>query len=76
VRDLPVNELQDILQRQGAEIGRTLDPPDQAVIEEIGQLPLEEPPTTGDRDDVSDGADAWLKPPAAESSTEHRQKGG
>jgi len=60
VRDLSVNKLQEVLQSQGAEIGRTLDPPDERLIEEIGQLPLEEPATTGDYDEVSSSTVAWL----------------
>ncbi|WP_043588869.1 FAD-dependent oxidoreductase [Geminisphaera colitermitum] len=60
VRQLPVPELQTLLQHQGAEIGETLGSPDQALIEEIGQLPLNEPPTTGDRDAASSTAAAWL----------------
>jgi glycine/D-amino acid oxidase-like deaminating enzyme len=60
VREVSVVELQDTLQQQGAEIGRSLEPPNQALIEDVGQLPLEEPPTTGDYDDVSNGMGAWL----------------
>jgi glycine/D-amino acid oxidase-like deaminating enzyme len=60
VRDVPTVKLQEVLQSQGAEIGRTLEPPDEEMIEEAGQLPLEEPPTTGDYDEVSSRAAAWL----------------
>ncbi len=60
VRDVPVGKLQEVLQSQGAEIGRTLDPPDERMIEALGQLPFEEPPTTGDYDEVSNRTAAWL----------------
>lgn len=60
VRDLPIALLQDKLTEQGAEIGRTLAEPNFAAIEEVGQLPIDEPPTTGDRDDASSSADAWV----------------
>ena len=62
VREVSVAELQATLQQQGAEIGRTLEQPDRVLIEAVGQLPLEEPPTSGDYDDVSNGTGAWLKP--------------
>jgi len=60
VRSVPVDKLQHVLQSQGAEIGRTLEPPDERLIEELGQLPIEEPATTGDYDEVSCSVDAWL----------------
>ena len=61
VRELDVSRLQDRLADAGAEIGRTLGGPDERAIEEIGQLPLQEPPTTGDRDQASQSADAWVR---------------
>ena len=36
-----------------AEFGRTLGGPDLKTIEEVGQLPFDEPPTTGDKDSAS-----------------------
>lgn len=60
IRDLSVKQLQEALQLQGAEIGRTLEAPNQAVIDEVGQLPLDEPPTTGDRDEASTSQNAWV----------------
>ena len=66
LRDLPVSTLQDTLAAAGAEIGRTLGEPDQAAIAEVGQLPFEEPPTTGDNDPVSSAETAWI--PAAKSA--------
>ncbi len=67
IRQTPLTELQSLLQQQGAEIGRTLEPPNQILIEQIGQLPFDEPPTTGDRDEASSAAVAWLRQPASKS---------
>jgi glycine/D-amino acid oxidase-like deaminating enzyme len=61
VRDLPFPSLRDQLRAQGAEFGETLGEPDLRAIEEVGQLPLDEPPTTGDRDRTSSAAAAWLR---------------
>jgi len=61
VRQVPTALLQDTLVAQGAEIGRTLEPPDQAAIDEVGQLPIDEPPTTGDRDTASSVTGAWVR---------------
>lgn len=59
-REVSVVALQDLLQKQGAEIGRTLGEPNQKVIDEVGQLPFEEPPTSGDEDDASKTEAAWV----------------
>ncbi|HRE82943.1 MAG TPA: FAD-dependent oxidoreductase [Opitutaceae bacterium] len=61
VRKVSISELQDTLVSQGAEIGRTLEAPNQRAIDEVGQLPFDEPPTTGDRDAASYAAAAWVK---------------
>lgn len=61
VRDVPILKLQDTLMAQGAEIGRTVGEPDWAAIDEIGQLPIEEPPTTGDKDPVTAGESSWVR---------------
>jgi len=61
VREVPIALLQETLTQQGAEIGRTLGEPDYAAIEEVGQLPFEEPPSTGDRDTVSSAESAWVR---------------
>ena len=61
VRDLPTQRILDTLIEQGAELRQTLGEPDPAVIEHVGQLPKQEPPTTGDRDLVSQAAGAWLR---------------
>jgi hypothetical protein len=60
VRDVPVSQLQDTLAAQGAEFGRTIGEPDLPAIEEVGQLPMDEPPTTGDKDTASSAASAWV----------------
>jgi len=61
VRSVPVGELQDVLAGQGAEFGRTIGEPDAAAIEAVGQLPFEEPPSTGDKDTVSAAESAWVR---------------
>lgn len=60
LRDLPIAELQDRLVADGAEIGRTLGEPNHELIDRIGQLPFEEPPTEGDCDPVSAAESAWV----------------
>ena len=59
-RAVDIGEVQAVLQQQGAEIGKTLEPPNKALIKEVGQLPFEEPPTSGEDDDASRGAGAWV----------------
>ncbi len=61
IREVGIHALQARLMEQGAEIGRTLGEPDFAAIEEVGQLPFDEPPSTGDRDAVSSAAGAWVR---------------
>jgi hypothetical protein len=61
VRAVPVSLLQDTLVAQGAEIGRTVGEPDARAIAEVGQLPMHEPPTTGDKDPVSASETAWVR---------------
>lgn len=60
VRELPTGLLQDTLAGQGVEFGRTLGKPNRRAIEEIGQLPFEEPPTSGNQDTVSTAREAWV----------------
>jgi hypothetical protein len=45
------------------------------MIEKVGQLPLEEPSTTGDYDEVSSTTAAWLHPRTGEcdGSVDSRQ---
>jgi hypothetical protein len=60
VRAVGISELQDTLAAQGAEFGRTVGEPDWKAIEEVGQLPFDEPPTTGDKDAPSSMRTAWV----------------
>jgi hypothetical protein len=60
VRSVTVSLLQDRLIAAGAELGQSLGEPNHRVIEEIGQLPMEEPPTEGDCDPVSASETAWV----------------
>lgn len=61
VRGVPISALQDTLVGQGAEIGRTVGEPNRQAIDEVGQLPFNEPPTTGDQDTVSASETAWVR---------------
>lgn len=61
VRNISTRTLQDTLAAQGAEFGRTVGGPNLRAIEEVGQLPLDEPPTTGDKDPVSTGESSWVR---------------
>lgn len=61
VRQVPTSQLQDTLAAQGAEFGRTIGGPNQQAIDEVGQLPFDEPPTTGDKDTASTAAGAWVE---------------
>jgi hypothetical protein len=61
VRQVPIAKLQDTLAAQGAEFGRTVGRPNQQAIDEVGQLPFDEPPTTGDKDSASSTAGAWIE---------------
>lgn len=61
VRQVPISQLQDTLAAQGAEFGRTVGGPNLKAIEEVGQLPFDEPPTTGDQDTASSAAGAWVE---------------
>lgn len=59
-REVDVRYLQQILTAQGQEIGDTLGAPNAEAIEEVGQLPFDEPPTSGDSDEVSRRETAWV----------------
>jgi hypothetical protein len=61
VREVPIAKLQDTLAAQGAEFGRTVGGPNQQAIDEVGQLPFDEPPTTGDKDPVTAGEGSWVR---------------
>jgi len=59
VRDIRIEELQNTLIDQGAEIGQSLGEPDYEAIERFGQLPFEEEESTsGEGDPVTQGA--WI----------------
>lgn len=60
-REISVKELQNTLIDQGAELRQTLGGPNYEAIELVGRLPDEEPETTGDRDEASQAASAWIK---------------
>jgi hypothetical protein len=60
-RDVPASVLRNTLIDQGAELRQSLGEPNQEAIALIGQLPKDEPPTTGDRDAASQGVHAWVK---------------
>ena len=61
IRDISISELQTKLVDQGAEIGRTVGSPNQEVIDRLGQLPFDEPPTTGDEDPISHIDRGWVE---------------
>jgi hypothetical protein len=60
-RDVSTGLLRNTLIDQGAELRQTLGKPNWQAIEMIGQLPQDEPPTTGDKDAASQGVNAWVK---------------
>jgi hypothetical protein len=61
VRDVPIADLQNRLIDGGAELGQGLGEPDPELIERIGLLPKEEPPTSGEGDPVTSGDAAWVR---------------
>jgi len=61
VRQVSIAKLQETLTAQGAEIGRTVGGPNLQAIDEVGQLPFDEPPTTGDKDPVTAGEAFWVR---------------
>lgn len=61
-RDVDVKALQNSLIEAGAELRQSLGAPNPAIIERVGQLPKDEPCSTGEGDSASQGAGAWLKP--------------
>ena len=60
IRDLNMESLQDKLRNQGVEFGETIGKPNQEIIDRIGQLPFEEPPTSGDNDQFSKDVTSWV----------------
>jgi hypothetical protein len=61
VREVPIGRVQAALAAQGAEFGPTLGEPNYQAIEEVGQLPFDEPPSSGERDAVSAQPGAWIR---------------
>lgn len=60
-REIDVKLLQATLIAQGAELRQSLGEPDPALIELVGQLPKDEPATTGENDLASQGVNAWIR---------------
>jgi hypothetical protein len=60
-RALDTGLLRNTLIDQGVELRQTLGDPDPAIVEWVGKLPKDEPPTTGERDLASQGAGAWIR---------------
>jgi len=61
VREISIAVLQDTLREQGAELGDTLEDPPQELIERVGVLPKDEPPSTGEADPVTMVETAWIR---------------
>lgn len=61
VHEIDVKALQNRLIEQGAELRQSLSEPDPAVIDWVGQLPKNEPETTGEGDEASQGVHAWVR---------------
>jgi hypothetical protein len=61
IRKVQVSQLQDVLMEQGAEIGRTLEPEDRRLIEEVGVLPKEEAESSGEGDAAAQTTSAWIQ---------------
>lgn len=60
-RAVSIRDLQNTLIDQGAELRHTLGPPNAEAIDLVGQLPKEEPPTTGENDAASQALGAWIR---------------
>ena len=61
IRNIDTAALRSVLETQGVEIGRTLGDPNVEIIERIGQLPFDEPPTTGDLDAATTDSKHWVR---------------
>jgi hypothetical protein len=61
VRSINVEDLQQLLQKQGAEIGRTLEAPNYELMDSIGLLPKEEPESSGEGDLSTKATSAWIR---------------
>jgi hypothetical protein len=60
VRELDISELQKQLNYQSVEFGQSIGEPNTQIIERIGQLPFDEPPTTGDNDEFAKKGNSWV----------------
>jgi hypothetical protein len=60
-RDISIETLQNTLISQGAELGQSLGDPDPELIDLIGQLPMEDEPTTDNLDVVTASSGAWIR---------------
>ena len=61
LRDLDPEHVRESLRSQGAEIGESLGDPNHEVIDQIGQLPLEEAVEGGGDDEVASQEDSWIR---------------
>lgn len=60
IRDVSIQSLQSLLRQQGAELGDTLEDPPAELLDRLGMLPKEEPPSSGEADPVSMVETAWV----------------
>ena len=61
LRELNPQQVRESLREQGAEIGESLGEPNHQIIDQIGQLPLDEPASTGNSDKVSQQERSWIR---------------
>jgi hypothetical protein len=61
VRQLNISKLQEQLNVQNVEFGQSIGEPNTEIIERIGQLPFDEPPTTGDNDELAKKDNSWVR---------------
>ena len=61
VRQLNISKLQKQLNVQNVEFGQSIGEPNTEIIERIGQLPFDEPPTTGDNDELAKKDNSWVR---------------
>ncbi|SHK09414.1 FAD dependent oxidoreductase [Tangfeifania diversioriginum] len=61
IRDVSIKKVQEQLNKQGVEFGQSLGAPNYKIINELGQLPLVEPPTDGEKDEATSANKHWIK---------------
>jgi hypothetical protein len=61
IRQLNIKKLQKQLNDQNVEFGQSIGEPNTEIIERIGQLPFDEPPTTGDNDELAKKDNSWVR---------------